>query len=686
MLRPTQESSPGPVARLSRIGATLALTAVGMAAADVRIDPLFSDNAVLQRMRPIPVEGRTGPNEKVTVVFGEVSASGRAGADGRFSVALPAMSHSWTPQALEVRSDTGVARAENILVGEVWFCSGQSNMEWPVDASDESAKAKEIASSLPIRSFKAPHRTANAPAETVPGEWRLASAQTVGGFTAVGFWFGVDLAKALGGQVPVGLVDVSWGGTRIEPWIPLDEMARSDFADRAAALSQAISAAKSTGADERAKAQAEEDARFARERDAWWDKALADDPGRRGVWSAPQKSADFPGGWRSATLPAFFPALDPALGGFDGAIWFTREFEVSRSLAAKPLTLELPAIDDCDRVWIDGTVVAGTVMDWSTPRRYTVPAMKEGVHRIAICVADMSGQGGFAQGAMRFVDPVTGKSIDLAGEWNWRQGGGVPRVPVPARRDLMREPGTEPHEPAAIYNAMVAPCIRFPARGTIWYQGESNAGEPDAYEKLLPLLIRSWRAKSGNPDLAWGVVQLAAFMPFVEAEPAQGGWALLRRAQERGVKAAGNAGLAPAIDLGDAGDIHPRRKREVGERLAAWARATVYGEQGLAWRGPEAVRVERENGSLVRVRFSDAEGLRATAGTPGGFALAGADGKFVWANATIMDEGRDGIVLSAPGVDDPVEVVYAWQNNPERANVVNAAGLPIVPFRKKVER
>jgi len=192
--------------------------------------------------------------------------------------------------------------------------------------------------------------------------------------------------------------------------------------------------------------------------------------------------------------------------------------------------------------------------------------------------------------------------------------------------------------------------------------------------------MNSWRAKSGNPDMAWGVVQLAAFMPFVENEPAQGAWALLREAQYRGA-IAGKGGMISATDLGDAADIHPRRKREVGERLAAWARNTVYGEPSVAWQGPEVVRVTRDGASVV-CEFAHADGLRATGATPGGFALAGADGKFVWADATI--EGAR-VKLVAAGVGEPVEVVYAWQNNPLRANLANGAGLPMVPFRAKVK-
>jgi sialate O-acetylesterase len=281
---------------------------------------------------------------------------------------------------------------------------------------------------------------------------------------------------------------------------------------------------------------------------------------------------------------------------------------------------------------------------------------------------------------MRLVgEQRSGAPVELSGEWLWRRGGGAPQVAVPMRRDLTREPGTEPHEPAAIYNAMMAPCIGYPVRGTIWYQGESNAGEPEAYAKLLPLLMDSWRVKSGNPDMAWGIVQLASFMPFVENEPAQGAWALLREAQFRGARA-GKGGMISAIDLGDAADIHPRRKREVGERLAAWARNTVYGEDRAIWRGPELARAVRKGSSVV-CRFDHAVGLQARGGELGGFALAGADGRFVWAKARLEGET---VVVESADVAQPVEVAYAWQNNPERANLANGAYLPAVPFRAKV--
>ena len=672
--------------------ATGGFAVAGVASADVRLDPLFRDHAVLQRGRPIPVLGTAAPGEAVSVQFGELRAEGNAGPDGRFSVELPAMEASLAPRQLVVTAPSGTAKVSDVLVGEVWFCSGQSNMEWTVDASDESARAKELAPRVPIRSFKAPHVTAARPAGDVPGAWRVASPDTVGSFTAVGFWFGVDLARALDLEVPIGLVDISWGGTRIEPWIPRDLMLASNvpaIREAAETLEARITEFEATSADARDALVAKELERFRAARADFWKRALADDAGGRGGWSNPESSAGFPAEWRDATLPAFYGALDASpnasLDGFDGFVWFTRTFDVPASWADRPLTLLLPPIDDADAVFIDGVEVGNTIGDWTRRRAYEIPrGLKAGTHRIAMAVLDMHGQGGVVNDAMRLTLAGTNEAVDLSGAWKWRQGGGVPRTPIPVERNVMKSPGTEPHEPAAIWNAMMAPCIAFPARGAIWYQGESNAGEPDNYRKLLPLLMESWRAKSGNPDLAWGIVQLAAFMPFVEKEPAQGAWALLREAQFQGARE-GRGGFASAIDLGDAADIHPRRKREVGERLAAWARNTVYGESSVAWQGPEVVNAVRENGSLVRVRFEHARGLRATGEKPGGFALAGADGKFVWADAMIMDEGRDGVVLSAPGVTDPVEVVYAWQNNPERANLVNGAGLPMVPFRAKVK-
>ena len=649
--------------------------------AAIVLDTLFQDHAVLQRDRVVPVRGSAAPGEKISVAFGSMRVEAVAGADGRFSVDLPPMAASLEPRELVVSGASGEARAKDLLVGEVWFCSGQSNMEWVVDGSNEADRAKEMAARLPIRSFKAPHVTSNMPKSAVEGSWRVATAQTVGGFTAVGYWFGVDLARAFDLEVPIGLVDISWGGTRIEPWIPLDCMAKSDFKTAADGLAASIAQFRAIKPEDKAQAVAAENKRYLAARGQYWDKVIGDELNGRGAWTTPEKSTGFPAEWGTTKLPAFFPATDSALATFDGFVWYTRAFTVPAEMASKPCILKLPAIDDCDRVLVDGVEVGSTIGDWNTPRSYALPnGLAAGEHRMTITVLDMSGEGGFAQGAMQLVVDGSKTPIALDGNWNWRKGGKVPGVAFPRVNDLNREPGTDAGEPAAIYNAMMAPCISFPVRGTIWYQGESNAGEHDNYRKLLPLLMNSWREKSGNPDMAWGIVQLAGFMPFAENEPAQGGWALLREAQFRGAAEA-KGGMISATDIGEAGDIHPKKKREVGDRLSAWARNTVYGEKGVQWKGPELSKASR-SGAKVVCEFDNAAGLGVRGDRVlGGFAVAGADGKFVWAT-TKLDGNQ--VVLEAAGVADPVEVAYAWQNNPQWANLVNGAGLPAVPFRVKV--
>jgi sialate O-acetylesterase len=686
-LAPKSASTPSIPSAILPIAVAIALAPAALA--DLALDPLFRDHAVLQRDRPVPVSGWTAPAAPVEVEFAGRRTLGRAGADGRFSVAIGPFPASLEGRELVVRADGEERRVADLVVGEVWFCSGQSNMEWSVDASNESDRAKEVAPRLPIRSFKAPHLTANAPARDVPGAWRTATAETVGSFTAVGFWFGVDLARAFDLEVPIGLVDISWGGTRIEPWIPLDEMERSPSAPIAATareLAARIEAHRAVAPADREARLAEARAAYERASDEYWTQALAKDPGTAGGWASPAEMEDFPDGWTTATLPATYDRLSLSLEKFDGFVWFTREFTVPEPMAGRPAVLELGAIDDSDIVFIDGRPAGRTVALWNAPRRYELAdGLGAGSHRIVVCVLDTGGQGGFTSGpeSMRLV--AGEDSIPLAGEWTWRRGRNAPQVRVPAFEDPSKEPGLAPTDPAAIYNAMMAPAIAYPARGAIWYQGESNAGEPARYRELLPLLMESWRAKSGNPDLAWGVVQLASFMPFVENEPAQGAWALLREAQFRGARA-GKGGMVSATDLGDARDIHPRRKREVGERLGAWARATVYGEAGVAWQGPELVRAVRD-GDEVRCEFMHADGLRATAGEPGGFAVAGADGVFHWATATVErspEAGAAEVRVRCEAVPEPVEIVYAWQNNPERANMANGAGLPMIPFRTAV--
>ncbi len=664
--------------------------------AEIELDTLFQSHAVLQRDRPIPVRGITTPNVEVMANLGDASAHAMSDDAGRFTVMLPAMKASKAPRELIVRTAIDEVHLEDVLVGEVWFCTGQSNMEWNVASSTEADRARTIASTLAIRGFKAPHVTANTPQTRVDGEWRVARADTVDSFTAIGFWFAVDLTQAL--DVPIGLVDLSWGGTRIEPWIPLDALQTAPAFKQAADGMAARIAEHATLTDETKSARMKAyTSAYNTACEKYWSTVLDGELGMREGFDQPESSSGWPAQWQTATLPIAFSKMSPELAQFDGTVWFTREVDVPADMARRACRIELGAIDDSDIVWcVEGR--AGSVIGApGSPRSYSViRGLPAGKQRISVCVLDTGGEGGFMSdpAAMRIVLADEPKSIALAGEWHWRKGSAVKAMEAPVRRDPLTTPGVQANDPAAMFNAMIAPCIHFPARGSIWYQGESNAGEPDKYRMLLPLLMNSWRIKSGNPDLAWGVVQLAGFMQFAENSPAEGAWALLREAQFRGA-IEGRGGMVSAIDLGDANDIHPKRKREVGDRLAAWARATIYdaashtgspnSASAVQWHGPELIRASRD-GARVICEFAHSDGMHATAGELGGFALAGADGKFAWAKASIVGVGADArVVVECAAVNDPVEVVYAWQNNPQHANMVNSAGLPAVPFRIAVE-
>jgi sialate O-acetylesterase len=644
-------------------------------AAEVQVPAIFSPHAVLQADRPLPVFGTGTPGEAVTVEFGEVRGSTTVGADGRWLVDLPPQEPSATPRMLVV-AGTNRIEIPDVLVGEVWLCSGQSNMEWPLVATAKSAEFIAAATDPLIRVFKVPHVVASDPKSDGPGRWTVSSPQVAGNFTAVGYHLARRLRSEL--NVPVGILDINWGGTRIEPWIPKAD-ARGD-----ATLAAAIDAWDARVAAHRGKSEAERAADAAAREKAWRDGAvawldagLAQDPGVKGRWM------DGGGeGWKPAELPAEWASIDRALAGVDGTIWFRRSVEIPAAWAGKTLELHLGAIDDADRTWFAGTGVGATGIDWTARRVYSVPGelVKGGPSTLAVACVDTSGGGGLLGPAeeMWIAPPGSAASerIRLDGAWSWRRGGGIPKGRPPAKPEPdPTEPS--PSHPSAIWNAMGAWVAPYAIRGATWYQGESNAGEAEAYRGHLSRLIAAWRAAFRDPQMPFGVVQLAAFMKAKPDEPVEGGWADLRESQRLVAAEVPKVGLVVALDIGDADDIHPRDKDTVGQRLFLWSLADAYGREGTA-EGPDFREIEVEGGE-IEIEFANADGLRTRDGKPpAGFAIAGKDGVFRWANARI---DGDEVIVSHPDVPEPVAVRYAWQNNPVMANLVNGAGLPASSFR-----
>jgi sialate O-acetylesterase len=382
-------------------------------------------------------------------------------------------------------------------------------------------------------------------------------------------------------------------------------------------------------------------------------------------------------GWREMKLPTMWQTA-----GLDvnGIVWFRKEIDVPAAAAGQAATLSLGGVDDFDTTYVNGTKVGATGVEqenfWEFPRKYPVPAglLKQGRNVITVRVADIGGAGGFTGPAAVMRLTMGHQSIPLDGAWKYDVEQAIdfaklpPRPPMPLLGN--------PNQSAVLYNGMIAPLVPYALRGAIWYQGEANTGRHAEYTELMRLLIEGWRKDFARGEFPFYIVQLANFMERAP-QPTDTNWAKLRDAQAQVTRTVPNTGLAVTIDIGDAKDIHPRNKADVGKRLAAIALANEYG-QPVEYAGPTFERLAVE-GSKIRVSFTHADGLTAGGGKPLGFAIAGEDGKFVWADAAI--DGNS-VVLSASGIDKPTAVRYAWGDNPE-VNLRNAAGLPAVPFESK---
>lgn len=657
--------------------------AVPPAYAEVTLPSIFADHMVLQRDEPAPVWGIAEPGETVTVSFDKQQVTATADESGRWRADLSPMTAGGPFTMTVAGSDT--VTFKDVFIGEVWLCSGQSNMEWPV-ANTLNAEAEMAASDRPlIRMYTARHALSSEPQADVEGGWQVCSPKTVGGFSAVGFYFGRQLRDEL--DVPVGLVHSSWGGSRAEPWTPREALlSHPDYAK----LVEEIDAQLATYHADKQRVDAEYQTALPAYREAMaeWSKQVTE--GGRGVaegWASSQGDDD---AWRPIQAPGLWEQTGGAeLASFDGVVWLRRSVDIPEAWAGHDLNLNLGPIDDIDATYFNGEPVGhiGLDMDWhwAQLRRYVIPGakVKAGKATITVRAADTGGGGGFAgepeQMTLAAADVSGAKPISLAGQWMYRID--TPLSDFPPRPTEPADPtnlGATFTSPAAMYNAMLHPLVPYAVRGAIWYQGESNAGEAQAYRELLPLMIRGWRDAWNKPGMPFGIVQLANYTKPAEA-PGDSYWAELRDAQLDTFRNDASVGLAVAIDIGDAFDIHPRNKQEVGRRLALWALARVYGKD-LEWSGP-IYKAMRVGDGKVHLSFDHVGGGLATkdgSESLHGFSVAGADRKFVWAEARI---DGDEVVVWSDRVPVPVAVRYGWADNPERVNLVNKTGLTASPFR-----
>jgi sialate O-acetylesterase len=643
----------------------------------LRLHPLFGDHAVLQQGMPVPVWGTDAPGREITVTIGSQKATAIAGKDGRWMAKFPPLS-AGGPLELTATDGISTLKAVDILVGEVWICSGQSNMEFGLSRSSTGKEAIASAHNDKIRLFTVPHRVSMKPLGSVEGRWVVCSPETAATFSAVGYYFARDIQKARGQAV--GMIHSAWGGTPVEAWTSrkmLKSMPQTNASmetlDRNIAEFPAKLAEYNRTRDEKQK-------EFNATWDVWLKEMFAQDLGVKENWAAPEfKPAD----WKTMTLPRYWARTD--IDGYAGMVWFRREVSIPAEWAGKKLILHLGGIDDADTTFFNGRQVGQigqeTPNHWDIPRAYPIDAglVKPGRNVIAVRVFNYGGRGGFgaAPHEMRIELAETTRCIPIEGEWAYKPGKPMEK----AEKDRMPrapKPLTDPvnqYTPTALYNGMIEALAPYAIRGALWYQGESNAGRAYDYRSLFPAMIRDWRARWNEGDFPFLWVQLAAYMPTT-TQPSDSEWAELREAQSLTL-ALPHTAQAMALDVGAADDIHPTDKQTVGKRLALAAMGAVYGEP-IVYSGPTYKSMSVE-GAQIRVSFNHVGGgLVAKGGELKQFAVAGKDHKFVWAKAKI---DGNGVRVWADEVKEPVAVRYAWANNPDGANLYNAEGLPASPFR-----
>ncbi|HLH54038.1 MAG TPA: sialate O-acetylesterase [Verrucomicrobiae bacterium] len=621
------------------------------------VHPLFSDHMVLQRGVNAPVWGWAKPGTKVIVSFAGQTRTATADASGKWMVQLNRMAASAEPRTLTVRSSdpAQTITINDVLVGDVWLCSGQSNMEMGIGACNATT---DIASAnFPtIRLLTIPKLVASTPAQTFQSQWLVCTPQSVssggwGGFSAAGFFFGRELERQL--NVPIGLIHSSWGGTIAEAWTSAEALKPlGDFDER---LQREAASASGKKPD------------FETDYENWCTK---NDPGTKQGWAKPDLDDS---GWKTVNMPK--PFEQAGLPDFDGIVWFRRVVELPDAWAGQALKLGIGPVDDVDTTFVNGTKV-GQMNRYDLNRVYSIASgvMKPGRNVVCVRVLDTGGAGGFTGTAEQmYLKPAAGNDspISLAGEWQMRDSAPLSKLPAPP----VVTDANNPNIVTVLYNGMIAPLLPFAIKGAIWYQGESNADRAYQYRRLLPAMIQDWRKRFGVGDFPFYIVQLAAFQPTQPA-PRDNDWAELREAQAMTARSVPHSGLAVAIDIGEANDIHPKNKAEVGRRLALCALAQTYGKR-IEYSGPwyKSMKIQ---GNAIRLTFDHVDGgLEARGGELKGFAIAGEDRKFLWAKAEI--EGKQ-VVVSAPGVEKPVAVRYAWDIDPV-CNLYNASGLPAVPFR-----
>lgn len=629
------------------IALVVLLCASTTAMAEIQVARVFGDNMVLQRNEVVTIWGWGTPGERLTLTINDQEFEGRVDKDGSWSIEVDEFS-AGGPYEMEIKGQNSIT-LKNVMFGEVWLCSGQSNMQYTLrKLGKDINKIPQVDNNL-IRMLKVEVNADLFPAKDIKGgQWKMATQETVPDFSAVAYYFSKLLFDSL--NVPIGLVNASLGATSIETW--MSNGALKQFPQFSSVITERETIGKSI---------AELDKDLIDYRKTWDQEHYLLGPGMDAEWYDPDLDDS---DWATLTNPNFweYEGLD-----HDGAVWYRKEFDLPEGFDQDAFLLKLNQIDDYDIAWVNGVKVGETFgnRNW---RNYSVPAdiLLPTGNQLTVRVFDTGDLGGMHTSAF-WGNPI------LNGEWKYKPGQSIDADQFP-KPDIAN--GSIFSYPGMLYNANIAPLSDLSISGVIWYQGEANAARANEYRELMPALIKDWRAQWSR-DLPFLMVQLANY-GVEPKQPSPSNWAELRDAQ-LATTALPKVGLATAIDIGESVDIHPKNKEEVGKRLGWQALTMVYGYQFLS-ESPHLSSAKFENGSITLSFDHIGEGLTNSNkyGYIRGFQVAGEDQQFHWAKAQLIGNN---ILVECDNIDNPVAVRYAWADDPGVLDIYNSQGLPLLPFR-----